>query len=807
MTKRPLLSSITRIALFVVLLVEVSGCMSNDERAQSFYERGLRFISKHDPAKAAIELRNAVRLKRDFTEGWKALAEIDEANKDWSRLVSDLRTINELAPDDISVRLKLGKLLLLTDSPHEALTLINAGLSRDDQNADLHALKAAIALKLADQSVAAREAQTALTLDPANADALMTLAVDQLNNGDAKGALALLESAADTETLQRNVGFQLLKIQLFGQSGDLSSAEETLQRLIEHNQKEPGYRRLLVNFYIREHRIEDAEHEMRRMVAANPTDSAAELELIRFLLKVKGAPAEAQKELDDRIKAGGDIFQFLMASVELKVEEGNSAAAKEVAEQVIRNANTSDRVQTARTALAQIYLNERNLDPAEKLIETVLHDDPHNASALAARATIRLQRSQPNAAIPDLTDALTRQPRAIGLMTLLAVAYERSGLVELADKQLADATRISGFDPNIGIEYASFLERRGSTARAEEMLVELVKRQPSNVRILSALAQLRLTHQNWSGVREVAESMRRAGSSSAADELFGEISIGEGKYGEAITFLQRAYQAAPNATCLKSLISAYTKANRKDDAVDLLRSLIAKSPENANALVLLGSVQFANGKVDSALANYWAAIRTQPKQDAAYQALADVYRHQKNFDEAIRIAQQGVQENADSMVLRITLANMLEQKGDYESAIQQYELILNKQPGDLIASNNLVTLLLDHRTDGPSRQRAQSIAEILRKSQVPQFKDTLGWAKYNEGDYSGAVLLCEEAAAALPDKASVRYHLGMIYTVVRRAREASEQFKKALELAPDDPLAEAIGAAIKKLSDQTSRSG
>jgi cellulose synthase operon protein C len=83
----------------------------------------------------------------------------------------------------------------------------------------------------------------------------------------------------------------------------------------------------------------------------------------------------------------------------------------------------------------------------------------------------------------------------------------------------------------------------------------------------------------------------------------------------------------------------------------------------------------------------------------------------------------------------MTFAGVLDRKGDYEAAISQYESIPDTQPSNLIASNNLASLLLDHRTDGPSLKKAQSIAAILRNSQIPQFKDTLGWAKYHEGDY------------------------------------------------------------------------
>jgi cellulose synthase operon protein C len=797
-----------RVALLFFLLVEFSGCISQEDRARSYYERGMKFISERDNAKAALELRNAVRLKRDFIEAWKALAEIDEASKDWPRVVSDLRVVVELAPEDISARLKLGKLLLLTGSPNEALTLANAGLDRDDRNADFHALKAALALKLGDRVAAVREAQTTLGLDPTSADALMVLAVDRLSSGDANGALSFLEPITGAEKLENNVGLQLLRIKLFEQTGDLKSAEATLKKLVEQNPREFGYRKLLVDFYVEHHRIEDAEAEMRSLVAANPSDAATALGLVRFLFTTKRAPADARQELNDRINAGGDIFPFKMALAELDFSEGNLNAAKQLLENLIGSAGTSERTQMARIALARIYVSRRSFDPAEKLVDDILHDDSHNVSALTIRATIHLERSKPDAAIPDLVTALAYQPRSVDLMSLLATAYERSGLIELADKQLADAMRASGFDPHIGIDYATFLERRGSLARAEEVLLGLAKRQPKNIQLLSALAQLRLARKNWSGALEIAGSVRRTGDTGTADRFLGASLMGQGRYNDAITSLQMAYRAAPNnAQLLSSLISAFLKANRKDEALAFLKSVLAKSPGNANALVLLGSMQLAGGETDLGMGSFLAAVKAEPKDPVGYQALANLYQHQKNYDEAISIIRKGIQEQPDVTDLQMTLASALEQKGDYETAISQYEAILDKQPDNLIASNNLASLLLDHRTDRPSLKRAQSIAAILRQSKIPQFKDTLGWAKYHQGDYVTAVSLCEEAVADLPDQAAAHYHLGMGYAAVRRADKASEQLKKALELAPDGRLVEEIRTGLKKLGPQPPQPG
>lgn len=791
-----------RSALLVLTVLQVAGCASPEDRAQSYYEHGMKLFSEHDSAKAAIELRNAVRLKRDLIGAWKALAEIDEASRNLPGLITDMRTIVEFAPNDASARLKLGKLLLLAGSSKEALAVANAGIELDNRDAALHALKAAVSYKLDDRAEAAREAKTALELDPANADALMVLAVDRLGRGDAKGALSLLQdpSVAHARDLESNLGLQLLKIKLLGQTGDSNSVEAALKKLAELNPQEPGFRKLLINFYVEQRRTDEAEKEMRGLAAANPADSEAALDVVRFLYTIKKAPAAAREELNARINAGGEIFPYQMALAEMDFAEGNLTDGKQLLEKLISAASSPEHVRTARIALAQMFLNKRNFDSAETLATEVLRDDPQNAPALKLRASVRLERAQPDAAVTDLLAALNYQPRSTDLMLLLATAYERSGLIELAEKEFGDATRASDFDAKIGLEYAAFLERRGSIARAEDILLGLNKRRPNNIQVLSALAEVRLARQNWIGAQEIAESIRLIGhNGGTADQILGAALVGLKKYDEAIAAFQNAYNAAPtDAQPIDSLVGALLKANKKDQAILFLRSVLAKHPGDANALVLMGSILVTNGATDQALKSFSEAVKAQPTNTVGYRALADLYLSQKNYDAAINVVRAGIQQQPDMVALHIILANALERKGDYEAAISEYEFLLDKQPGNLMVANNLASLLLDRRTDKASLKRAQSLAAVLRKSQIPQFKDTLGWASYHQGDYRTAVSLSEEAVAALPDQAAVRYHLGMGYIATSQFPKASEQLKKALELAPNSELAEKIRTELKR---------
>ena len=79
----------------------------------------------------------------------------------------------------------------------------------------------------------------------------------------------------------------------------------------------------------------------------------------------------------------------------------------------------------------------------------------------------------------------------------------------------------------------------------------------------------------------------------------------------------------------------------------------------------------------------------------------------------------------DNVNLRLSLAGLQILKGDHNAAIAQYEAILKDQPNSLVAINNLVSLLLDYRSDKASLDRAFSLSEALKNSNVPQFQDTL----------------------------------------------------------------------------------
>jgi cellulose synthase operon protein C len=774
-----------RFALLAILLLQAPGCSSPEDRAQNHYERGMKLLAENEHVKASIEFKNALQLKKDLVGAWRGLAQIEERNQNWDALYAILRTIVELDKNDVATRVRLARLMLMANQLDQALQTANAATDLDSRNIGARVLRAAILLKLNDNKGAIEEAQAVLQADPKSNEAVIVLAAERLGQGDTNGALAILDRASGSDD---NLAIQLLKMKVYERKGDQKSIEALLQQLIQKHPKDNLYRRQLARLYVEQKRSADAEKELRAISSANPTDFQAGLDVARYLHIIKGAAA-ARQELQTRSGGGGDVFQYQIALAEIYFADGNTRDAELLLEKLAAEAKSAERTQTAQAKLAEIYFSSKKVDAAESLLAKVLEKDQRNATALRLRATIQMDRGKFDAAIADLRQALNDHPRSADLMSLLAIAYERSGSMELADKQFADAARVSNFDATVGLNYVAFLRRRGSIARAEDILVEMASRSPGNVAVLSTLADVRLTRQNWAGAQELAEAIRKAGDQRGiADQVLGAALSAQKKYDEGISVLQSAYESSPgDVQPMFALVNALVRAQKVDRAVSFLQSVLAKDPGNAEAHVLMGSTQLVRNAPAEALKSFETAIERQPKKVVGYRALADFYVRQKQTDEALKVIKTGLQMQPDNSTLRILLASALELKGEYETAIVEYESILQKEPGSVVVANNLASLLTDHRTDRTSHERAYNLALTLRKSQVPHFKDTLGWIHYQRGEHKAALPLLEEAVTALPNMPLIRYHLGMNYIALSEPTKAEEQFKKALEQASANP--------------------
>lgn len=793
-------SRLIRLPAAVLFLgLSLSACSSPEQKAQDYYTRGHELLEKGDYVKAGLEFKNALQLKKNMIQAWRGLLVIEEHNNNFAGSVPILRNIIELDANDLGARLKLGHILLAGKQLDQALDLANAAKALQPNSADALALRAAVLFKLNDRAGANSEAEEALKIDPKNADALIVLAGEHVADNDLKAALDILSRPQATD--QNNLALDLFRLDVLQKLGNGPDAEALLRKLIQRYPKELGFRQALVNFYIQQKRPDAAERELRAVVEANLSDVSAGLRLVQFLRQTKG-PDAARQQLMSFINAGVQAFKYEIALADLDASLGQQDAAIKRLEKLASQKLSKEDLATVKLELAQLQINAKNYDAAQTLVSEVLENDERNTGALKLRAVLSLVNNRTDAAIADLRQALNDQPRSSDLMILLASAYERSGSVDLAEKQLADATQVANFAPAVALTYSAFLRRHGEISRAEEVVAEATRRQPSNLQLLGTLAEIRLSRQNWAGAQEVGQMMQRVGGGgAAADQILAASLSGQGKLNDSVKLLESLHDAEPNAVQpMISMVSTLTRAGKRDEAISFLQKILKQDPGNVTALVLTGDVYWEQKDFEKAEANFKSAVEKQPDNGAGYSALGLFYLRRNDIDRAEQIVRKGLQHAPNNIDLHSRLADIAQVKGQVDVAISEYEAILKLDPGSVVAANNLASLLSDYKTDQASLDRAYQVALMLNRTPVPSFQDTLGWVYYLRGDKKEAMKLLEQAAKALPERAAVQYHLGVAYGADGQAAKAREQFQKALKLNPNKVLEAQIKAAEEKVA-------
>jgi tetratricopeptide (TPR) repeat protein len=250
--------------------------------------------------------------------------------------------------------------------------------------------------------------------------------------------------------------------------------------------------------------------------------------------------------------------------------------------------------------------------------------------------------------------------------------------------------------------------------------------------------------------------------------LLGEIYNQMKLYRQAIS----AYEAVPADNPLRSSAEIQIATNlnqleQPDEAVKTLKALIAREPENYNALLALGNLYRLNEKwLDAA--------------DAYTQALA-------------RVDEPGEEQWSVYYFRGIAW----ERAGKWANAEPDFRKALRFQPEQAAVLNYLGYSLIEKRLNLEEAFKMVEKAVSLRPNDG-YIVDSLGWAHYQLGNYDEAVELLERAAGLRPEDPVINDHLGDALWRVGRTLEAKFQWQYALDSNPTEADAEKIRKKLQE---------
>lgn len=177
----------------------------------------------------------------------------------------------------------------------------------------------------------------------------------------------------------------------------------------------------------------------------------------------------------------------------------------------------------------------------------------------------------------------------------------------------------------------------------------------------------------------------------------------------------------------------------------------------------------------------------------------------RNYGAAVKEFQKVVAIDPYNIAAHSNLGYAYVGNDDEAGAIAEFEQVIMLAPQEPLGYNNLAYIYIDNGIYlEQGVEMAKKAVELSPGNGA--FRDTLGWAYYQLGDYDKAMEELTRAAELMEDedrpwdRALVHYHLGMVYGAQSRWIKAKEHLSKALDL---DPSLEAAKDGLKHVEKQS----
>jgi len=271
-----------------------------------------------------------------------------------------------------------------------------------------------------------------------------------------------------------------------------------------------------------------------------------------------------------------------------------------------------------------------------------------------------------------------QQALAAAWLSLAQVTEESQPQDSLAAYQKAAELDPANSDAQLGV--ARMAERSGNSAAAEQQYLKLAA--AGNNDSVERLISLYLKQKRFADAEAWLHKYISANPQNTAAQLqLGKLLAAEGKMQEAIATLDPLYTASPDPKLARDLASLYLETRQYPAAADLLRPLIAQSPNDAQLYLDYGTALMHQLKYADAQTVLLKAVQLNPNLVEAYSDLAYAAEQNKNYELTVRAldARAKLQpETPGTYFLRATAYDNLRM---YKPAAENYKLFLKVAGG------------------------------------------------------------------------------------------------------------------------------
>ena len=459
-------------------------------------------------------------------------------------------------------------------------------------------------------------------------------------------------------------------------------------------------------------------------LAAGDTSARADQALISALHR-KGDMAGALKAIDALEKKQPDRALAHGLRGHVKLTQKDSAGARKSFESAVAKEPSYF---PAVAALSSLDMAEGKTDAARQRLEAFLKANPKSYQAALGLAELAARTGAPVAEVTRLTqEAVKGNPDSAAARLVLVEQLTNSGdpkgAVIAAQEALAVLPQSQELSEALGrAQLAS-----GDGQQALTTFKKLAALQPNNPRLLVRQAEAQLLNKDAVGASQS---------------------------------VKKALEVKPDyAPAKRALVLMAVMDKRPAEAVTLARELQKQTPTDGLGWQLEGDAEASRKSVEPALAAWRTSLQKTKSTEYAVKLHSGLLSSGKRAD-AERWAADWEKENPKDAGFRFYLADITMARGDNAAAEALYRQVLDLQPSNALAMNNVAWLLLKQGKPGalPLAEKATS----LLMDRAPLL-DTLAAARAAENQLPKAIEAQKRAVQLAPENPGLRLNLAKFY--------------------------------------------
>jgi tetratricopeptide (TPR) repeat protein len=421
--------------------------------------------------------------------------------------------------------------------------------------------------------------------------------------------------------------------------------------------------------------------------------------------------------------------------------------------------------------LAEIYLAAYASSPKKfkgllpeikELTEKILKYQPNSFEGVRLQAFVYLTEQNIPKAVESFERALKIKPYSREVVGWLAQAYSASGRPEDAEKLCREMiAHDKTWGPSYDFLFLAYT-RQKKNAEAEEVLKLRLQNDPTSPLAVKNMASYYLaTNREPLGESVIKTVLNDPKSFPNGREFTGDFFAQAKKYDLALAEYQTGAKEHPDQELpyQKKVISALLMLKRRDEALQLAKTMAGKYPKDLSANEIYAGVLLdtgMKGNVQQSLQELKKLVEANPKEAILHYYLSRAYFETRDMDKSLSEALEAsrlAETHTPPISLpgaRMVSARIYEDRGQHGKALEQTDGILARDPGNADAR-----LVKDRALIG-----------------------------LNEGDKALPDL--EDLVAKYPNFADARYYLANLYFMRKDIAKANVEYEKLWKATPPD---------------------